>query len=276
MKYRQYLAYLTLATITLWLVSSGALLFASGNSQSASLPARLISAGTNKKAAVTLNAGISSAELEAADSVLSSHNIILLIDESGSMRTPDCPGGLSRWKWCALQSSDLARRLEPFTKDNLSVIPFATTYTVHQNCTVSMIEDIFNTESPHGGTDLIDPLIEQLAAYIGHPSPSRRPIVIAIITDGKPNKEDEIADAIITATHQMHKPSEISIVLLQVGNAFNGKRFLDNIDNHLVEKGAKYDIVSVRNFRDMLRIGLAQNLANAITEIEQPDKNPQH
>ena len=70
----------------------------------------------------------------------------------------------------------------------------------------------------------------------------------------------------------MQSPSEVSIVFLQIGNAFNGKHFLTDMDAHLVEKGAKFDIVSVRTFDSLAKLGLAQNLANAIVEVEQQGK----
>src|SRR5271170_6909386 len=39
--------------------------------------------------------------------VMSDHSVYLIIDKSGSMATRDCPGGASRWKWCAQQTQNL-------------------------------------------------------------------------------------------------------------------------------------------------------------------------
>jgi uncharacterized protein YegL len=136
-----------------------------------------------------------------------------------------------------------------------------------------MVEKIFQSQKPEGNTNLLEPLAIQLAHYIANPGPSRRPLVIAIITDGRPAKEQEIEDAIVNTTKHMQNQSEVSIVFLQIGNAFNGKHFLNEMDEHLVEHGAKFDIVSVRTFDSLARLGLAQNLANAIVEVEQQGKN---
>lgn len=217
---------------------------------------------------VTIDAGIKTVELNAAATVLSTRKIILFIDESGSMKKTDCPGELSRWDWCEQQSEQLARILVPFAHDNLTIVPFATEYTVHENCTPAAVAKIFKTESPKGNTNLLNPLIGQLAHHLANKDPNRRPVVIAIISDGRPDKELEVADAIITATKRMRHPKEVSIVFLQVGDAFNGKKFLADVDEHLVERGAKYDAVTVRMFDQLVQLGLARTLANAIQEID--------
>ncbi|MBX9769931.1 MAG: hypothetical protein K2X29_01085 [Candidatus Obscuribacterales bacterium] len=230
-----------------------------------------LSAGAKE---ITIDAGVKTVELNAAANVLSTRKIILFIDQSGSMRKTDCPGGLSRWDWCAQQSAELARLLVPFTQNNLTIVPFATEYTVHENCTPATVAKIFKTGSPKGKTNLLNPLIGQLAHHLANKSPNRRPVVIAIISDGRPDQEFEVDDAIITATKRMRHPKEVSIVFLQVGDAFNGKKFLTDIDEHLVERGAKYDAVSVRTFDTLVQLGLARTLANAIQEIDKSGKRP--
>lgn len=221
-----------------------------------------------KEPTVTIDAGVKTVELNAAATLLSEHKIILFIDQSGSMKKTDCPGNLSRWDWCELQSADLARLLVPLTHDGLTIVPFATDYKVYENCTPAAVAKIFKTESPKGNTDLLNPLIGQLAHHLANKDPNRRPLVIAIISDGRPDKEAEVADAIVTATKRMKYPKEVAIVFLQVGDAFNGKKFLTDVDENLVSRGAKYDAVSVRTFDTLQQLGLARTLANAIKEVE--------
>jgi len=222
---------------------------------------------------VTIDAGVKTVELNAAATVLSEHKIILFIDQSGSMKKTDCPGGLSRWDWCAQQSAELARLLVPLAHDGLDIVPFATEYKVYENCTPATVAKIFKTETPKGKTNLLNPLIGQLAHHLANKDPNRRPLVIAIISDGRPDQEMEVSNAIVTATKKMKFPREVGIVFLQVGDAFNGKKFLADVDEHLVERGAKYDVVSVRTFDALLQTGLARTLANAIKEVEQLKKH---
>ena len=152
MKHHRYLLFRSLAIIAIGLFILSEPSKASDNGQTNNR------ASTHKaqKSQASLNASVSTIEMNAADTVLAKHNIILFIDQSGSMAKADCPGKLSRWDWCAQQSGDLARRLSTLSQDNLTIIPFATEYSVHPNCNAEMVEKIFQRQQPAGNTNLLD------------------------------------------------------------------------------------------------------------------------
>ena len=103
---------------------------------------------------------------------------------------------------------------------------------------------------------------ENKDAYDGHV----RPVVIAVITDGLPISPSGVRKAIVKATERMERPDEIAITFLQIGTDRHGVKFVHQLDDKLIAKGARYDIVDCKDFEELQRIGLAQALVDAINE----------
>lgn len=207
--------------------------------------------------------------------VLSNHNVAMIIDKSGSMATRDCPGNISRWNWCGEQTRTLTAATSGCgcLKDGITIVVFSEGFSVYNNATVKQISEIFADSYPDGTTGTGDALQSQIDAYFLRKSrnPDKTaPAVIAVVTDGEPNKPEQVRQVIIDATRRMTDPNELSITFLQVGAAPWGAALLHELDDNLVNEGAVYDIVDTKSFTQLERIGLIGALAEAITALRTP------
>lgn len=246
---------------------------------------------TNKQAPLkgetsgtTLKGGLTQAQLQK----LASHDLVLIIDQSGSMNSADCPipgagriGGavlsvllgsvacVSRWQWCREQTMHLAEQTRYASAKGLSVVLFSSTYSVNTNVTLDQIPRIFNRTAPGGDTNLTEPLLVTIRDYLQRRNLTRgnvKPIAIAIITDGRPNSEETVRQAIVETTYKMRYPDEVSITIFLIGNsAFTGQSFVTDLERNLTRRyGARYNIVKAVPFGELIKIGLARALADSL------------
>jgi von Willebrand factor type A domain len=193
------------------------------------------------------------AQREAASlSELGRYDIVLVVDRSGSMSEPVDGSGTTKWQWCSHDISEFTGKIKPYlTGDGIELVTFNTSYTIEKNCTPDTVNAIFAKQSPEGSTDLAAPLKALFDQHFRE-SP-KRPMLIAVLTDGMPNRGATLNDLIIDATRRMHSPDEIRLVFMQVGNEFEGRALLETLDQYLVHNGAAYDIVDSVAFGNMRR-----------------------
>lgn len=218
-------------------------------------------------------------------SVLSSRDIIVLVDRSGSMQEKDCPPQryglqfltrwgqplepISRWDWCENEMMRFSNLTSGFLRQGMKVVMFASDQTSYSNVRLHQIAQIFHRNYPSGSTNAAPALKAQLDWYFQNRVNARqntRPVAIAIITDGLPNNTRALKKAIVDATRSMQRPDEIAITFLQVGNDRNGIKLAHELDDDLVRQGAMFDIVDSKDFSELLQIGLARALVDSITE----------
>ena len=78
-----------------------------------------------------------------------------------------------------------------------------------------------------------------------------RSTLILVMTDGAPNDQTAVADVIVAATKKMDRDEEIAIQFLQVGRDRAATDFLTFLDDGLVKRGAKFDIVDTVGIDDV-------------------------
>jgi hypothetical protein len=196
------------------------------------------------------------------------YDVELIIDITGSMNEVDGTGNLSKFDWCHEQVRGLAGRLNPYHK-TLTITTFNNTFQTRDNCTPEEVENIYASIHPRGGTDLVDPLEARLDAALAKHRASKRPVLIAVITDGEPNIPRDphvVNQAIIAATQRMNDPDEVVVTFLQIGDTFVGQNFCLDLDNNLLSEGARYDIVDTKTFAELKSEGLVDALVDAIVE----------
>ncbi|HNB23562.1 MAG TPA: hypothetical protein PKZ32_14160 [Candidatus Melainabacteria bacterium] len=203
--------------------------------------------------------------------LLANYNIELIVDESMSMRKMDCPGGLSRWNWCGMQAGQLARQIAPFVGNGFTLTTFAGGYNVYNNSTPENVMHLFQNPMFSFGTRMSQPLADRLNNYFEKGQSNKKPLLIAVITDGVPAPRMEplmVADVLIKATRRMRDAREITVVFFQIGEAdFKGQRFLSYLDTGLLADGARFDIVRNVPMQRLSQIGLAQSLVDSINEF---------
>ena len=211
---------------------------------------------------------------------LSRHDIVLVIDKSSSMAETDCPSMenrsfmTSRWNWCREQTMDLARQTAAVLPQGISVILFSWVTKIFPHVDMRAIPQIFADNHPDGMTNEANAIGAALDDYFARRAAAHgkvAPLLVAIITDGRPTSESAVRSRIIDATHNMRSPDEIKMTFLLIGQDQKGLQFIDEMDRGLVSEGAKFDIVSSKPFPELVRAGLASSLIDCISE---PARSP--
>jgi hypothetical protein len=219
---------------------------------------------------------------------LNDHDIVLLIDKSGSMGTPDCPMpksgnaiaksvfsfvltgaiamGCTRWAWCGIETANLGRITAAGSPAGLSVVLFASFFKVFPHVPWNNIPEIFRENGPSGGTNLAAPLDAVFKDYFRRRNMGQtKPLAIGIITDGCPEDKKLIVDEIIEATRATRYPKEITITFFLIGSHDEaGERFVWDLDHNLPSWGARYDVVNAVPFMRLTQVGLPKGLADAL------------
>ena len=217
--------------------------------------------------------------------VLSSRDIVVLIDKSGSMGDKDCPppqqglrfsyrngeaeSPVSRWDWCENELVTLANEARGSIRNGMRVVLFDGQQTVFDHVGLDKIPYIFHNNYPEGSTNEATALKSQLDWYFQHRAAQggqARPVAIAVITDGLPNNASALRRVITDATQNLQRPDEVAITFLQVGNDKKGIRLVHELDDNLVQHGARFDIVDCKDFSELTQVGLAKALVDAINE----------
>lgn len=202
------------------------------------------------------------------------HDVVVLLDKSGSMETEDCPSSTasesqSRWDWCREQTQDLSAQTKHVLKDGIRVVVFSTMQTIYDNVKLRNIPSIFAANKPKGSTNIGIALKRQLDDYFRRRSRPEegaiKPLLIAVVSDGCYEHSIPIQRVITDATNRMESRDEVSIVFLQVGQDRDAANVLNNLarGNSPVGRKAAFDIVSAKPFAAVQKEGLT----NALLEL---------
>jgi Mg-chelatase subunit ChlD len=199
---------------------------------------------------------------------LKNRDYVLVLDKSGSMETHDCKGK-SRWNAAKESTIAIANKVNEYDPDGITVIPFAGSFKVYENTTPAKVEDVFNENSPMGGTELAPVLKNVFQTHLDQKAASKMKAngtMCLVVTDGCPNDEQEVVSAIVDFTKKLDSREEFGLSFIQVGQASDAKAFLQRLDSHLTAEGAKMDIVNAKTMDDVEKIGLTDTLVAALTE----------
>jgi hypothetical protein len=198
---------------------------------------------------------------------LAAYDVVILIDSSGSMDIPDCPGDISRWKWCQDQTTKLARDLSPFKPGGITMVVFASSFRVYNDVTLEKVGAIFKENSPYGGTRTYQAMKSQIDAFMGRRVAwvPKKPLLMVVITDGAPEEPESVRRLIIDTTHHLSKPSDARITFLQIGWDLLGGPLLRELDTKLVAEGARADIVNLMDFSQVQQLGIERALLDTIS-----------
>jgi len=193
----------------------------------------------------------------------------LIIDKSGSMSTPDQPGGKTRWQVAEESTVALARKCEQFDPDGITIYLFASRFKRYDDVTSAKVIQIFQENDPSGTTNLAAVLQDALNSYFsrknaGQAKPNGETILV--ITDGEPDDRRAVFEVIIQATNRMERDEELAISFIQAGNDPQATKFLQALDDQLQGVGAKFDICDTVTFNDLEDMSLADVLMNAISD----------
>lgn len=179
-------------------------------------------------------------------SLLSEYDFIVVVDASGSMSTPDAPGGVSRWKYAAETVSALARAVGKFDSDGIDVITFGgARIETKTGVSAEVVQNIFDSRDPMGGTPLHNAITEALKVA----GKSDKKDFILVLTDGVPDDKAAAAQVIVDASNKQETDDALTILFVQVGKDESASAYLKSLDDDL--KGAKFDIVDAKTIEEV-------------------------
>lgn len=195
------------------------------------------------------------------------YDYIILIDKSGSMTTPDCAGGVSRWKMAQEYATSIAHKCEEFDDDGIEIIMFSGKPTAFKNTTAAKVAEIFASVEPSGSTDTAAALQLVFDGYNTRKAAGEaKPMIIVVITDGAPTDRDAVDKAITNFANSMTEDGECGIQFVQIGKDPEARKFLEHLDNDLQALGAKFDIVDTKNQDEMEEISITDLLLAAVND----------
>lgn len=196
---------------------------------------------------------------------LKKYDFIVLVDKSGSMSTNDCPGGKSRWDYAQENVLAIARECQKYDDNGITVGVFANKLKLYENVTdgAGMLEKIFSENQPGGSTDTAGAVDHVIQEYL---SSKGKPIIVVVITDGVPDDEATLVKVIVNATKKIDSREEIGLEFVQIGQDSHAHAFLDRLDNHLTQEGAKLDIVNTVTADDLGDKLISDVLIASLTE----------
>ena len=204
--------------------------------------------------------------LKVSEKQLINWDCIVLIDCSGSMSSPISTkaGKMTKWEWCIASSKQLLSDNAQYFPRGITIVPFHSQYSVLDHVKVTDVNRIYEALRPSGGTELASPLGYVLQRHF---QTSRRPIVVAVLTDGMPNDVDAVRTVIADAAARTTGDKQVAVTFLQVGDD-GGTEVLRMLDDDLLAAGASRDIVDSRYFDEVETIGIKGGLVAAIMERE--------
>lgn len=191
----------------------------------------------------------------------------LIIDQSGSMSTPDQTEGRTRWQEAQSATLALAEVCEQYDPDGITLYTFSSRFKRYPQVTTAKVAEIFNENQPLGSTNLVAVLQDALEHYFqGKAAGIAKPEgeIFLIITDGEPNDQQAVIDLIIQTTQRLERSKEIGLSFIQVGDDPDATAFLETLDDKLHEAGAKYDICDTVTIESMANMSLTDVLLNAV------------
>ncbi|KIK51445.1 hypothetical protein GYMLUDRAFT_50537 [Collybiopsis luxurians FD-317 M1] len=182
---------------------------------------------------------------------LRAYNIIILVDDSGSMR--------NHWEEAGAALADIVEVASKYDQDGIDIHFLNTTDLVeeqHTNLTKpSQVLSLFRCVRPGGPTPLGDRLDVLLRDYLdeiesakAHSPEKLKKIKRAnfiVITDGAPT--DEPKEAIVDASRRLRDGkfplAQVGIQFVQIGQSMRATKYLQKLDDDLAKEDGVRDIV---------------------------------
>jgi len=191
----------------------------------------------------------------------------LIIDKSGSMGFSSSGffsfSGPTLWDEARDAVTHLAPFITKFDPDGITLYFFDSKYTKHENITSAQhVKSLFSRVLPGGSTNLATVM---QAAFKEH-FKQHKDETILVVTDGKPDSESLVKDAIIQATQKLTRPEELSISFIQIGSDSGAAEFLEALDDDLEGQGAKFDIVDTLTKDEMNGMSFSQLVQKSLLD----------
>lgn len=174
-------------------------------------------------------------------------NFIFGIDVSASMQTSDCPGGAQRIAYLKEKVKTFAREASKYDPDGIDVLTFGSEVKEYLKVTADNAGTIIDGLKANEGSTKTHLLIER--AFSLHRAGGHKQTVLFIATDGEPQDQEAVKEAVRKIAGQIKDEHEFAISLLTVGKVSPElDAFLTEVDDNL---NAKHDIFDRKALEDV-------------------------
>jgi hypothetical protein len=187
-------------------------------------------------------------------SVLGLYNIILYLDDSGSMGTKESNENMTRWDLLKEVTKTISFWGSLMDIDGICVRFFNSN--LEGNCITSPndVATLLQQASPNGttpmGANLRSKVFDRMILPIMNQQDLDRPVLIATVTDGIPDKKEDVIETIKycrnTCLKTKYGQNAVAFSFSQVGTDKNASAWLGEIDTH-PEVGHVIDCTSEYN-----------------------------
>eukprot|EP00004_Rigifila_ramosa_P002594 TRINITY_DN126_c1_g2_i1.p2 TRINITY_DN126_c1_g2~~TRINITY_DN126_c1_g2_i1.p2 ORF type:complete len:182 (-),score=38.66 TRINITY_DN126_c1_g2_i1:69-614(-) len=170
------------------------------------------------------------------------------------------PFSETNWDQARLAVEFLAQKVVEADEDGVSLFFFSNNHHVYHNVTSSeQILQAFDRRRPNGTTDLAGALA-RIFTHIDRTTQTNgfKPCTIIIITDGVPDDALAVEQLIIHRTQSQLRDEDLSISFVQIGEDAAATEWLQHLDDNLMARGARFDIVDTRTAADMRGMSFAE------------------
>ena len=179
-------------------------------------------------------------------------------------------------EWIEAQASliDLAKKCQQFDSDGITVYEASTPMWEYKNSNVARLAEILqrqNTEPDSANPteiNLEEALKASFSDYFASKSNAKgkKGAIIVAVLDQKPANATAVAEIIISAANKIDKDEEIGVSFIQIGDDLKTREFLTDLDTHLQDRGARFDIVDTKFWHEIKRSSVVQFLIGAIND----------
>lgn len=188
---------------------------------------------------------------------LQEYDYVLVFDRSGSTTEDDCPGGMTRADYMDESALAFAREVGKIDQDGLGVvIGKGSNVVAKDGVTAKEMKELLAAHRP-GGTTPIHTWLEAAFALAGK---SDKKDFITVFFDGTPDDKAAVERVLIEQANRQETDDGLTVLFVQIGYDKAAAAWLKELDDGLVAKGAKFDIVDTCTMEDLI-------VANSAVEI---------
>ncbi len=178
--------------------------------------------------------------------------------------------------WLAAQAKiiDLAKRCQSLDHDGITVYLASSPFIKHTNTEVLKLAQLFQIKNPPETMDLVSSLQDAIDDYFQRrdAKKTKNGDIILVLVDKISNEQEALINLIRNATEKIdlipgtENSYELGISFLQIGEDPATKECLTYLDDHLVEVGAKCDIVDTKLWYEIKQQSLTDILIHALVD----------
>ncbi|MDJ0554154.1 MAG: hypothetical protein QNJ68_06890 [Microcoleaceae cyanobacterium MO_207.B10] len=178
------------------------------------------------------------------------------------------------WRAAQIQIIDLAKHCQSLDNDGITVYFASNPFLKHTNTEVIKLAQLFQLKEAPEKMDLIASLQDAIDDYFHRrdAKQTKNGDIILILLDKISDEQETLINMLIQATEKLDmvpgtdNSYELGISFLQIGDDPATKEYLTFLDDHLIEAGAKCDIVDAKFSYEIKHNSLKDILIHALLD----------